>query len=65
MTPLVQFQNPNGAQPFVLGAGGFAALLSSPLNTQVHQPYSRHTQTVNYQKWLMAMTDRAWRKTLV
>jgi hypothetical protein len=64
MSPLVQFQNPNGVSPFILGLGGFASLLSAPKNTQIHQPYSKHAQSVDYERWLMAMTDRCWRKTL-
>lgn len=64
MSPLVHLVNPNGASPFILGTGGFNDLLSSPNNTNVLQPYSRHAHHVTYSKWLMAMTNRAWRKTI-
>jgi hypothetical protein len=30
MSPLVQFQNPNGISPFIIGLGGFTSLLSAP-----------------------------------
>jgi hypothetical protein len=65
MSPMVQFQNPNGVQPFILGTGGLDSLLSAPLNTEIHEPYKRHAQHCQYTRWLMAMTDRCWRKTLL
>jgi len=64
MTPLVEFMNPNGSQPFILGSGGFASLLSAPMNTNIKNPYARHHTKIDYSRWLMANTSRCWRQTI-
>lgn len=63
MTPLVTLANPNSADPFLVGTGAFTQLLSSPLNTTIHQPYSCNRSHLSYKKWLMSMSDRAWRQS--
>jgi hypothetical protein len=64
MTPIIQFVNPNGVIPFDLLGTNIRSLLSSPQVTNIVQPYSRHTETLSYKNWLVANTERAWRKTI-
>jgi hypothetical protein len=64
MSPIVSLVNPNGGVAFTFGTGDFLATLSSPQNTQIHQPYTRNNMAVNYEKWLVSMSDRAWRNSL-
>jgi hypothetical protein len=64
MTPIIQFVNPNGVIPFNLLGTDIRSLLSSPQVTDIVQPYSRHNRTLSYKNWLVANTDRAWRKTI-
>jgi len=66
ISPIVSLINPAGEPPFVFGtgAGAFASLLSSPLKTDIHQPYTRQSLHIDYSKWLMSMSDRAWRNTI-
>jgi len=64
MSPIVTFSNPNGDIAFGASGQDLAQLVSAPLNTQICQPYSKHEKHISYEKWLMAMTDRAWRKSI-
>ena len=47
----------------MLGTGGFESLISAPQSTEIFNPYARHNSNLDYKKWLITMTDRAWRKT--
>lgn len=64
MSPLVTISNPNGESPFAATGSSLAQLVSAPDNTEICQPYSTHHKVICYEKWLFAMTDRAWRKTI-
>jgi hypothetical protein len=45
ISPIVSLLNPAGSPPFVFGVGPgvFQSLLSSPLKTDIHNPYARQT----------------------
>jgi hypothetical protein len=62
MSPMVTLANPYSSDPFLLGQS-FTQLLSSPLNTTIHQPFLTNRSHLNYKKWLMSMSDRAWRQS--
>jgi hypothetical protein len=41
MSPIVTLMNPAGENPFVFGSGTgeFEKFISSPMNTEIHNPY--------------------------
>jgi cellobiose-specific phosphotransferase system component IIC len=45
ISPIATIVNPQGFDPFVFGggSGAFLNLLSSPQNTEIHQPYTKNT----------------------
>jgi len=38
--------------------------LSSAQNVEIHNPYQRQKQRLDYERWLVAMSNRAWRQTI-
>jgi hypothetical protein len=58
--------NPAGENPFIFGtgAGAFQEFISSPQNTEIHNPYSRNKQTLDYSKFMVSNSTRAWRQTI-
>lgn len=63
MSPLVTLVNPSGTTPFTFTTGDFLSTISSPQSTHIHQPYSKNHTSLDYQKWLITMSDRAWRQS--
>jgi hypothetical protein len=66
ISPIVSLVNPVGSPPFVFGSGpgAFTSLLSSPQNVDIHQPYTKNAMHIDYAKWLVSMSDRAWRNSI-
>lgn len=63
LTPLVDISNPNGANPFV-PATSLVSLLSSCQDAKLLDPYRGVKDKLHFEKWLVAMQTRAWRKTI-
>jgi hypothetical protein len=66
LSPIVTLRNPAGLEPFVFGTspGAFEEFISSPMNTQIHNPYERNKQKLDYSDFMISNSTRAWRQTL-
>jgi hypothetical protein len=62
VSPIVTIMNPQGR--FNGLSQGFIAEISSPQNVEIHQPYTKNVMHLDYSKWLVSMSDRAWRNTI-
>jgi hypothetical protein len=63
ISPIISLVNPSGTSPFVPFAS-FLNQLSSAQNVDIHQPYMKNAMHLDYSKWLMSMSDRAWRNSI-
>ena len=53
-TPVVEFVNPSGAEPFV-ATSDIRSLIASPQNTHIHNPYAKRVSSLDFGRWMMSM----------